>query len=128
MTKQHSDVLGALDGFFDAVRRRAETDPTFAAEIAKALAIPVEIKIERAGDVSANILFIEPRVIAAKGELAFRELFTAMDDKDKKKVIAAYNLAPGETLSGKGAPKGLALVEIMWAAANAQRARMQGRE
>ena len=50
MTKPHASILGALDGFFDAIRRRAEADPTFAAEVAKALAIPVEIKIERTGN------------------------------------------------------------------------------
>jgi hypothetical protein len=50
-----------------------------------------------------------------------------MEDKDKKKVIAAYNLAPGETLTGRGAPRGPALVEIMWKAATAQRTRRERR-
>jgi hypothetical protein len=109
------------------VRRRAEADPAFAAELVKALAIPVEIKIERSPDVAAHILLLDPFVIAGRGEVAFREVFSAMEDRDKKKVIVAYNLAPSEQVTGRGTPRGPALVELMWKAATAQRERMERR-
>lgn len=125
--KSHSSAVDALEAVFASIRRQAERDPSFAAELISALQIPVEVKIEGANGVQGAMLYLDPVVIAGKGLDEFLSVFGAMKDPEKKKVIRAYNLAAPESLSGKDAPKGPALVELMWTAARAQRERLEQR-
>lgn len=120
----HSSALGALDAFWATVRRQAERDPAFAAQLITTLGIPVQLSVT---DVSAAMPFLDPFVIAGKGLDEFRATFGQIPDADLKKIIKAFNLAPPEMLKGKGSPKGAALVTLMWDAASAQRKRMQDR-
>lgn len=123
----HSSAIAALEAFFSAVRRQAERDPAFASELLTSLSIPVEIRIESSAGVQGAMLLLDPVVIAGKGLDEFRRVFGAMKDPDKRKVIKAYNLAPAEGLTGKQAPKGEALIELMWSAACAKRKRLEER-
>lgn len=123
----HASALGALDAFWATVRRQAERDPAFAAQLTSALGVPVEVTISNGADVTASMPFLDPFVIAGRGLDDFRSTFGQMKDADLKKIIRAYNLAPPEMVTGKGAPKGAALVTLMWEAAAAQRKRMQDR-
>jgi hypothetical protein len=123
----HTSALGALDAFWATLRRQAERDPTFAAQLVKALSIPVEIKIETSADVSAAMPHLDPVVIAGQGLDGFRATFGRLKDADLRRVIKAYNLAPSESLAGKGAPKGEALVALLWEGASSQRRRLQER-
>ncbi len=124
----HSSALGALDAFWDVLRRQAERDPAFAAELTKALNIPVEVKIETSADVQGAMPFLDPFVVAGKGLDHFRQTFGQIKDADLRKIIKAFNLAPAEATTGKGAPKGAALVTLMWEAASAQRRRWDERK
>lgn len=121
----HKSAIDALEAVFASIRRQAERDPTFAAELISSLAIPVEINIEGASGVQNAMLFLDPVVIAGKGLDEFLRVFGTMKDPDKKKVIKAYNLAPPETVTGRAAPKGQALVDLMWEAASARRQRLE---
>lgn len=123
----HNSAVDALEAVFATIRRQAERDPGFAAELLASLKIPVEIRVDGADGVQQNILYLDPVVIAGKGLDDFFRLFGALKDPDKKKVIKAYNLAPPEDLAGRGAPKGQELVELMWNAARAKRARLEER-
>lgn len=123
----HSSVLGALDAFWATLRRQAERDPTFASQLANSLSIPVDIKIESSADVTSAMPHLDPVVIAGRGLDEFRSVFGRLKDADLRKIIKAYNLAPSEAISGKGAPKGEALVAILWDAAQSQRKRLQDR-
>ena len=124
----HSSALGALDAFWDVLRRQAERDPAFAAELTKALNIPVEVKIETSADVQGAMPFLDPFVVAGKGVDHFRQTFGQIKDADLRKIIRAFNLAPAEATTGKGAPKDAALVTLMWEAASAQRRRWDERK
>lgn len=127
MTDRRTSPQQSLDAFFDVVRRRAGEDPSFAAELVNALGVPVELHIQTASDVEANMAFLDPFVIAGKGVDSFRQTFGPMKDAELKKVIRAFNLASPDTLTGKGSPKGAALVTLMWEAASAQRKRWEER-
>lgn len=124
----HSSALGALDAFWDVLRRQADRDPAFAAELTKALAIPVEIRLETSADVQRAMPFLDPFVVAGRGLDHFRQTFNQMKDADLRKIIKAFNLAPAEAITGKGAPKAAALVALMWEAASAQRRRWDERK
>jgi hypothetical protein len=124
----HSSTLGALDAFWDVLRRQAERDPAFAAELTKALGIPVEIKIETSADVQGALPFLDPFVVAGRGVDHFRQTFGQMEDADLKKIIKAFNLASKEAITGKGSPKRAALVTMMWEAASSQRRRWDERK
>jgi hypothetical protein len=124
MTK-HTSALDALEAFFAAVRRQAETDADFAAEILTALQVPLEVHINTASDVQKNMLFLDPVVHAGKGLDEFRKTFGSLSDAEKKKIIKAYNLAPADALQGKGGPKGMELVDLMWEAATEKRRRLE---
>lgn len=123
----HSSALGAMDAFWSIVRRQAERDPAFAAEIAKALGVPIELRIETSADVQGAMPLLDPVVIAGKGLDVFRQTFTPLKDVDLKKIIKGYNLAPADAITGKTAPKGKALVDLMWTASASQRRRMEDR-
>lgn len=123
----HKSALDALEAFFSTVRRQVERDPAFAAEMLRSLAVPVEIHVQGGAGVQAAMLLLDPVIIAGKGLDEFRKVFGAMKDTDKKKVIVTYNLAPADTLKGRDAPKGEALVELMWQAAKAKRDRLEQR-
>jgi hypothetical protein len=127
MTTHHSSAIGALDAFWAIIRRQAERDPAFAAEIAKALTVPIELTIETSADVQASMPLLDPIVIAGRGLDDFLSTFTPLKDADLKKIIKAYNLASSDAITGKTAPKGKALVHLMWEAAAAQRKRLQDR-
>lgn len=127
MTTHHT-AMDALESIFDTIRRQVERDPAFGAELLSALRIPVHIRIENSASVQGAMLFLDPVVIAGQGLDEFLKVFGALKDPDKKKVIKAYNLAPAEDLTGKGAPKGQALVELMWSAACAKRKRLEERK
>jgi|CXWL01.1.fsa_nt_gi hypothetical protein len=124
----HSSAVDALEAVFATIRRQAERDPAFGAELLSVLKIPVEVRIESSAAVQTNMLFLDPVVIAGKGLDEFLKVFGSLKDPDKKKVIKAYNLAAPETLTGRTAPKGQELVELMWAAASAKRARLEERK
>lgn len=127
MTRSHDSALAALDAFWGVVREKADADASFANSLVNALAIPIEIKVETPPDAEgfARIVnFIEPRVLAKRGEAEFRAIFTALTDAQKKAVIKNYNLASTEALKGK---KGPALVDVLWEAGSAQAERMGGR-
>jgi hypothetical protein len=123
----HSSSLGAMDAFWSVIRRQAERDPTFAAELAKALAVPIELHIETSADVQAAMPLIDPVVTAGKGLDTFRQTYLPLKDVDLKKIIKAYNLAPADAIKGKTAPRGKALVDLMWTAAASQRKRLEDR-
>lgn len=123
----HSSAKDALEAVFSTIRRQVDRDPAFGAELISALQIPVQIKIENSAGVQAALLFLDPVVIAGQGLDEFLKVFGSMKDPDKKKVIKAYNLASAEELTGRDAPKGRALVELMWNAACAQRKRLEER-
>lgn len=123
----HNSAVDALETVFAAIRRQAERDPAFGAELLSALKIPVEVRVEGGAGVQANMLFLDPVVIAGKGLDEFLLVFGRLKDPDKKKVIKAYNLASAEELSGRGSPKGQELVELMWKAASAKRKRLEER-
>lgn len=127
MSERHSSALGALDAFFTAVRSQAERDSVFAAELVQALSVPIEIKVETPADVVANMLHLDPVVIAGRGYEVFREVFVPIPDASKKKIIKHYNLADPTTLTGRGSPRGEALVDLLWEAASAKRARFVSR-
>jgi hypothetical protein len=57
----------------------------------------------------------------------FRSIFSKLKDADLIRIIKVYNLAPPEMIAGRTAPKGPALVTLMWDAASAQRTRMEKR-
>ncbi len=124
----HSSVLGALDAFWAVLRRQAERDPAFAAELVKALSVPVTLHVQSAADVEGAMPHLDPVVIAGKGSDEFRQLFGQLKDAQLKKVIKAYNLAPAEMITGKAAPKGIALLDLMWKGAKSQRDRLEERK
>jgi hypothetical protein len=128
MTEARSNPQQALDAFFDVIRRRVGDDPTFAAELISALNVPVELQIQTSADVGANMTFLDPFVIAGKGVDDFRQTFGPLKDADLRRIIRAFNLASPDSLTGKGAPKGAALVTLMWEAASAQRKRWDERK
>lgn len=121
----HNNPMDALESLFDTIRRQVERDPAFGAALLSALQVPVQIRIENSAGVTGAMLFLDPVVIAGQGLDEFLKVFGAMKDPDKKKVIKAYNLAAAEDLAGRGAPKGDALVELMWKAACAKRKRLE---
>jgi hypothetical protein len=123
----HSSAVGALDAVGSIIRRQAERDPSFAAEMVKSLSIPVEVQIAEPADLLAAMPFLDPIVVAGKGLDDFRQTFAPLKDAQLKKIIKAYNLASADRYTGKGAPKGGDLVNLMWDAARSQRARLQER-
>ena len=123
----HSSAVGALDALWAIIRRQAERDPTFAAEMVKALTVPIEISIETSADIQGAMPLLDPIIIAGKGLDAFLTTFTPLKDADLKRIIKAYNLASPDAITGKTAPKGKALVQLMWAAASSQRKRLEER-
>lgn len=120
MSEKRVSAVGALDAFFAVVRRHADDNPTFAAELVQALSVPIEVTVETPADVKAKMLFLDPVVIAGKGYDAFREVFVPLKDPQKKAIIKHYNLAD---LPSKGGPKGDELVGLIWEAARSKRAR-----
>jgi hypothetical protein len=127
MTDSHDSALEALDGFWSAIRNKADSDATFARDLVSALAIPIQFKIEPPLDATAFKAvhaFISPRVLVDQGEDKFRELFSALTDAQKKTVIKTNNYASAEALQKK---RGVALIDILWSAASAQAERMASR-
>lgn len=124
MSEKQTSAIGALDAFFATVRRHADDNPAFAAELVQALSIPIEVVVETPADVKAKMLFLDPIVIAARGYDAFRETYVPLKDPQRKAIIKHYNLAD---LPSKGGPKGEDLIGIMWEAARSKRARIDGR-
>lgn len=124
MTDLRTSTLAALDGFFAAVRRKADEDPDFAAVLAKELCIPIEVVVAEPADVRKKILFLDPVVVVGQGIDKFREVFAKLTDPQKRQVIKHYNLADPETLKGKGSPKGEALFDILWEGALARRQKL----
>jgi hypothetical protein len=118
---KHSSATGALDGFFAVVREQADKDPAFAAKLLSALNIPVEVIVETPADVKAKMLHLDPYVIAKDGYEHFRSIFTPLKDAQRKAIIKHYNIADLPT--GSGAPKGEALIEILWEGAQSKRKR-----
>jgi hypothetical protein len=118
MTNKRTSAVGALDAFFAVVRRYADSDSAFAAELVDALGVPIELNIESPADVKAKMLFLDPVVIAGQGLDKFRNVFAPMTDVQRKAIIKHYNLAD---LPSKGAPKGEALVKLMWDGALSRR-------
>jgi len=127
LTDSHDSALAALDAFWNVIRKKADEDQKFASALVAALGVPIEFKVETPPDAEgfARIVnYIEPRIIAKRGEAEFREIFTALSDPQKKTVIKAYNLASSDAVTGKRGP---ALVDLLWEAASAQEKRMAQR-
>lgn len=127
MTGSHDSALEALDGFWNAIRNKADSDPTFARELVSALRIPIQFRIEPPLDAEAFKAvhpFISPRALVDQGEERFREVFSALTDAQKKAVIKNNNYASADALVRK---KGTALIDILWSAASAQAERMASR-
>ena len=117
--------IAALDEFFRVIRARADADQQFQAALIQALGLPVRISIEVAADVTANISFLDPVAIAGRGVDEFRAVFAKLKDAEIKKVLKHYNLTSADNLKGKGAPKGEALLELLWDAARSRRGRYE---
>lgn len=127
MTGSHDSALEALDGFWNAIRNKADSDPAFALALVSALGIPIQFKIEPPLDApafKAVHAFISPRALVDQGEDKFRELFSALTDAQKKAVIKNNNYASADALVKK---RGAALIDILWSAASAQAERMASR-
>ena len=120
MNDKRISPVGALDAFFATVRRHADSNPSFAAELVQALSVPISITVETPADVKAKMLFLDPVIVAGNGYDAFREIFVPLKDAQKKAIIKHYNLAD---LPSKGGPKGDELVGVMWEAARSRMAR-----
>lgn len=120
MTK-HSSPLGALDSFFAVIREQADRDPAFASKLLTALNIPVEVIVETPADVKLKMLHLDPYVIAKDGYEKFRSVYVPLSDKSRRDIIKFYNVADLPT--GKGAPKGEELIEILWNGAESKRKR-----
>lgn len=120
MTK-HSSATAALDGFFAIIREHADGDPAFAAKLLAALNIPVEVNVTTPADVKAKMLHLDPYVVAKDGYEKFRNVFTPLKDAQRKAIIKHYNIADLPT--GAGAPKGEALIDILWEGAQSKRKR-----
>lgn len=116
--------LSALDAFFAVVRARAERDPEFAAELAKACNFPIEVRVDTPTDMKAALPFLDPIALAGRGAETFRAVFGVLKDADKRRVIKHYDLASAETLKGPPAPKGEALYDLLWDGATARRRRI----
>ena len=63
----HKSAVDALEAAFATIRRQAERDPEFAAELVSSLKIPVEIHIDGPQGVQGAMLFLDPVVVAGKG-------------------------------------------------------------
>jgi hypothetical protein len=122
MTQRNSSAVGALDQFFSVIRQKAAHDPDFAASLISALNIPFEIVIETPADVKSKMLYLDPYVIAAKGYEQFRGVYGQLKDPQKKAIIKYYDIADLPT--GRGAPKGEELVDILWQGAQSKRKRL----
>jgi hypothetical protein len=66
-------------------------------------------------------------VIAGQGLDRFLEVFGKFKDADLKRIMKVHNITSDEPLKGKGAPKGPALVAILWRGAHSQRQRLEDR-
>lgn len=121
MSETRPSPTASLDAFFAVVRRYADENPTFAAELVDALGVPIDVTVETPADVKAKMLFLDPVVIAGKGLDEFRNVFVPLKDAQRKAIIKHYNLAD---LPTKGGPKGDELIEIMWKAAQSRRSHL----
>ena len=120
MTK-HSSPLGALDSFFSVIREQADRDPAFASKLLTALNVPVEVIVETPADVKLKMLHLDPYVLAKEGYEKFRSVYVPLSDKSRRDIIKHYNVADLPT--GKGAPKGEQLIDILWTGAESKRKR-----
>lgn len=127
MTSSHETALDALEGFWNVIRDKANTDPAFARALVTALNIPIAFEIQPPLDAEtfkAVHPFISPRAMVGQGEEKFREFFNALTDPQKRTVIRNHNFASAEAVK---TVKGTVLVDVLWKAAKAQADRMAGR-
>jgi hypothetical protein len=124
MTSSHESALEALDGLWNVIRNKADSDPAFAQELVSALRIPIQFKIKPPLDPAAFRAvhgFISPRALVDQGEEKFKEFFSVLTDTQKKTVIKNNNYASADDLVRKRATE---LIDILWRAASAQAERM----
>ena len=116
----YSHPIEALDEFFRVIRRQADADPTFAAELAKAIGVPLKIEVEQKGLTKA-LPYLDPVIIAGQGLDEFRNVFRPLSDANLRKIIIHFNIADKDSVSAKAGVKGEALLDILWKGAEARR-------
>ena len=103
------------------IREQADRDPAFASKLLTALNVPVEVIVETPADLKLKMLHLDPYVLAKEGYEKFRSVYVPLSDKSQRDIIKHYNVADLPT--GKGAPKGEQLTDILWTGAESKRKR-----
>lgn len=100
----------ALERLFEVIRQEASANPKFAARMLEASGVTVMFQGPDAGKIA------DPIAMAARGdEVAFRESFLSLPEKDLKAIIKNFALATDEQMKAvKTKPKTIGLVDLIW--------------
>ena len=116
-------ALEALDDLFSVIRRAADENDKFAAEIVQSLSVPIRIEFEPKS-LTKTLPYLDPIIIAGEGLDEFRRIFRPLTDAQMRKIITHFNIASKDDVPARGGPKGEDLFELLWNGASRQRARL----
>lgn len=121
---ERSSAVEALDEFFRVVRRYADQDEKFAAELVNALGVPISIELEPK-DLAKGLPYLDPVIIAGQGIDKFREVFRPLTDAQLRKIVVHFNIASKDAVPAKNGPKGEDLFDMLWKGANQRRQKLR---
>lgn len=121
---ERSSAVEALDEFFRVVRRYADQDEKFAAELVNALGVPISIELEPK-DLAKALPYLDPVIVAGKGIDEFRKVFRPLTDAQLRKIIVHFNIASKDAVPAKNGPKGEELFDMLWEGANKRRQKLR---